>query len=70
MMLRIQETVGAYATGGIASLRTIWTGPGTSKKKYKTIKIRKLIKNLNWSKTKENTHTLFYKIQKKQCVTH
>ena len=31
MMLRKDETVGTYATGGIASLRSKWTGPGNSK---------------------------------------
>ena len=31
MMLRKDETVGTYATGGIASLRSKWTGPGISK---------------------------------------
>ena len=31
MMLRKDETVGTHATGGIASLRSNWTGPGVSK---------------------------------------
>ena len=39
MMLRIEETVGAYVTGRIASLRSRWTGPGNSKNKCKTVKI-------------------------------
>ena len=31
MMLRKDETVGTYATGGKASLRSKWTSPGNSK---------------------------------------
>ena len=41
MMLRKDETVGIYATGGIVSLRSKWTGPGNSKINAQPLKIGK-----------------------------
>ena len=38
MMPRIEETVGTYATGGIASPVSKWMGPGNSKNKCKAVK--------------------------------
>ena len=66
MMPRIEETIGAYATGGIAS-------PGQDELALETVQVK--IKplepeNLKRYKTKENIHPLFYKIQiKKMCNT-
>ena len=41
MMLRKDETIGTYATGGIASLRSKWTGPRISKMYVSPLKFRK-----------------------------